>query len=218
MRRIRILLADDMAVIRQGLRAMLERAEDLRVVAEAADGPEAVRLARATRPDAALLDEDMPGGGGVDAVRALRREFPHIEAIIMAERLDEARVLRAIEAGAMGYVCKDIPAPNLAAAIRAVTSGRVFFHPDVTRQLVDNLGRLIREQQGLPEIASAGLTRRQFDVLVELANGATYGQIADKLLVAEGTVKAHMHNILRKLGCRNRTQLVAYVLRKGLIK
>jgi len=197
---------------------MLERAEDLQVVAEAANGPEAVRVARAERADAALLDEDMPGGDGIEAARAIKREAPHTQTIVMAERLDEARVLRAIEAGATGYICKDIPASNLAGAIRAVCSGRAFFHPDMSRQLVDNLGRLIREQRSRPELAATGLTRRQFDILVELANGSTYGQIADKLVVAEGTVKAHMHNILRKLGCRNRTQLVAYVLRKGLIK
>ncbi|HET9001376.1 MAG TPA: response regulator transcription factor [bacterium] len=218
MERTRIVLADDMAVIRQGVRAMLSAVDDVEIVGEAADGEEAVRLACELKPDAVLIDQDMPRCDGIEATRHLKQAMPDVEIIVMTDRLDEAKALEATEAGATGYILKDIPAPNLAAALRSVCNGRAFFHPEITRKLIDNLGRLIREGRTRKNVEPEGLTRRQFDILVELAKGSTYGQIASKFVVTEGTIKTHIHNILRKLGCHNRTQLVAYVLRKGLIK
>jgi DNA-binding NarL/FixJ family response regulator len=218
MRRTRILLADDMAVVRQGVRAMLGAVEDLEIIGEAADGEEAVRLARELTPDAVLMDQDMPRCDGIEATRLLKQEMPEVEIIVMTDRLDDVKALQATEAGATGYILKDIPAANLAAAVRSVCNGRAFFHPEITRKLMDNLGRLSREERTRKQDNLEGLTPRQFDILVELAKGSTYSQIATKFVVTEGTIKTHIHNILRKLGCHNRTQLVAYVLRKGLIK
>ena len=218
MKRTRIVLADDMTVVRQGVRAMLSAVEDVEIVGEAADGEEAVRLARDLKPDAVLMDQDMPYCDGIEATRILKQAMPNVEVVVMTDHLDDAKALQATEAGATGYILKDIPAPNLAAALRSVCNGRAFFHPEITRKLMFAFARLMREQRARQQIRSEGLTQRQFDILVEVAKGSTYCEIANKFVVAEGTVKTHIHNILRKLGCNNRTQLVAYVLRKGLIK
>lgn len=207
-----------MAVVRQGVRAMLSAVEDMEIVGEAADGEEAVRLTCELKPDAVLMDQDMPRCDGIEATRLVKQAAPDVEIIVMTDHLDGAKALQAAEAGATGYILKDIPAPNLAAAVRSVCNGRAFFHPEMTRKLLDSLGRLIREQRTRKHDASETLTPRQFDILVELAKGSTYSQIASKFVVTEGTIKTHIHNIFRKLGCHNRTQLVAYVLRKGLIK
>ena len=135
----------------------------------------------------------------------------------MTDRLDEVKALQAIEAGATGYILKDIPIGNLTAAFRSVCNGRAFFHPEITRKLIARLMHLTREQRARMRLESEGLTTRELDILIELAKGGTDREIAGKLVVAEGTVKTHIRHILRKLGVRNRTQAVAYVLRKGLI-
>lgn len=197
---------------------MLTPVEDMEIVGEAANGEEVVRLARELRPDALLIDQDMPGWDGIEATRALKQVAPEVEVIVMTDRLDHQKALQAAEAGATGYILKDIPATNLAAALRSVCNGRAFVHPEITRKLLDSLGRLIREQRARNQVESGGLTPRQMDILTEVTKGSTYGQIASKFVVTEGTIKTHVHNIFRKLGCHNRTQLVAHVLRSGLVK
>ncbi|MGH2406020.1 MAG: LuxR C-terminal-related transcriptional regulator [bacterium] len=127
------------------------------------------------------------------------------------------KALEAIEAGATGYVLKDIPATNLLAALRSVCNGRAFFHPEITRKLMDRLGRLTREERSR-QMEAEGLTTRELEILAELTKGSKDKQIAAKFTVTEGTVKTHIGHILKKLSCQNRTQAVAYVLRKGLIK
>lgn len=218
MGRTRVLLVDDMRVIRQGIRAMLSAADDMEIVGEASDGEEGIRLTRELKPDVVLMDQDMPKSDGLEATRILKRTMPGIEIIIMTDRLDGGKALQAIEVGATGYILKDIPASNLATALRSVCNGRAFIHPEITRKLMDNLGRMMREQQGRQRLEPDGLTQRQFDILVELTHGGSYAEIAGKFALTEGTIKTHVHNILAKLGCHNRSQLVAYVLRKGLVK
>ncbi len=214
---IRVLLADDMALIRHGVRALLSTVDDVEIVAEVATAEEAVRQTREVTPDVVLMDQDMPGDG-LRATRSIKEALPEVEVIVMTDRLDDMKALQAIDAGATGYVLKDIPMTNLAAALRAVCNGRAFFHPEITRKLMERLAHLSREQRSRMRLESEGLTARELDILIELARGSTDREIAAKFVIAEGTVKTHLRHILRKLGARNRTQAVAYVLRKGLIE
>jgi len=217
MKPIRVLLADDLMLIRHGIRALLSSVEDVDIVGEVSTADDAVRLARELVPDVVLMDQDMPGDGLV-ATRSIKEQLPDIEIIVMTDRLDDVKALQAIDAGATGYILKDIPAANLTAAFRAVCNGRAFFHPEITRKLMERLVSLSREQRSRMRLESDGLTAREMDVLMELAKGNTDREIAAKFVVAEGTVKTHIRHILRKLGARNRTQAVAYVLRKGVIQ
>jgi DNA-binding NarL/FixJ family response regulator len=218
MKRTRVVIADDVEATRHDLRAMLATVGSVEVLGEAADGVGALRLAAELKPDAILMDQDMPRCDGIEATRRIKQSLPDVEIVIISDRLDEAKALQATEAGAMGYVLKDIPAPHLATAVHAVCEGRAFFHPAITRKLVDRLRRLSVEQSARAKGGTEHLTPRQFAILVEMANGSTYSEIADKFVVTEGTIKTHIHNILRRLDCHNRTQLVAYALRSGLIK
>jgi len=217
MKPIRVLLADDLMLIRHGIRALLSSVEDVDIVGEVSTADDAVRLARELVPDVVLMDQDMPGDGLV-ATRSIKEQLPDIEIIVMTDRLDDVKALQAIDAGATGYILKDIPAANLTAALKAVCNGRAFFHPEITRKLMERLVSLSREQRTRMRLESEGLTPRELDILMELAKGSTDREIAAKFVVAEGTVKTHIRHILRKLGARNRTQAVAYVLRKGVIQ
>lgn len=197
---------------------MLAPVEDLAIVGEARDGEETVRLGLELRPDVVLIDQEMPQYDCLEAIKELKEAMPNVEIIVMADRIDEEKALQAIEAGAMGYILKDIPAANLAGALRSVCNDQGFFHPGVMRRLADRLKGLIRENQTLQRLESEGLTKREFEILVELTRGSTYNGIASTFVINLSTVKTHVQNIFRKLGCRNRSQVVAYVLRKGLVK
>jgi DNA-binding NarL/FixJ family response regulator len=214
---IRVLLADDLALVRQGIRALLSAVEDVEIVAEAASTEDVVRLVGEKAPNVVLMDQDMPSNT-LQATRAIKEASPQIEVVIMTDRLDDVKALQAIEAGATGYILKDIPVANLAAALRAVCNGRAFFHPEVTRKMMERLLQITREQRSKLRLESEGLTQREMEILIELARGSTDREIATKFFLAEGTVKTHIRHILRKLGVRNRTQAVAYVLRRGLIQ
>lgn len=217
MKPIRVLLADDLMLIRHGIRSLLSSVEEVEIVGEVATADDAVRLAKELVPDVVLMDQDMPGDGLL-ATRSIKESLPDVEIIVMTDRLDDVKALQAIDAGATGYILKDIPAMNLTSALRAVCNGRAFFHPEVTRKLMERLASLSREQRTRMRLESEGLTARELDILMELAKGSTDREIAAKFVVAEGTVKTHIRHILRKLGARNRTQAVAYVLRKGVIQ
>src|SRR3989304_409104 len=139
MKPIRLLLADDLMLIRHGIRALLSSVEDVDIVGEVSTADDAVRLARELVPDVVLMDQDMPGDG-LAATRSIKEQLPDIEIIVMTDRLDDVKALQAIDAGAPGYILKDIPAANLTAALKAVCNGRAFFHPEITRKLMERLG------------------------------------------------------------------------------
>jgi len=214
-KRLRVLLADHLKLVREGLHALLSHIADVEVVGEADTADNAVSLARELQPDVILIEQDMPGNSLV-ATRLIKAGMPNIEIIVMTDRVSEGKAFQAIEAGATGYVLKDIPVASLASAVRAVSNGRAFFHPEVTRKLLERLGPS-REQRARLLLKLEGLTRRELDILAELARGNTDREIAAKFVLSEGTVKTHIRHILKKLGARNRTQAVAKVLRKGII-
>lgn len=205
---IRILIADDHSVVRQGLRMFLGLDNDLQVVGEASDGSEALRLARQVRPDVVLMDLMMPVMDGIMATQAIRRELPEVEVIALTSVLEDASVVGAVRAGAIGYLLKDTQADELCRAIKAAAAGQVQLSPKVA-------GRLMREVRA-PENPEA-LTERETEVLRLLAQGRANKEIAATLHVSETTVKTHVSNILMKLGVPSRTQAALYAVRIGLV-
>jgi DNA-binding NarL/FixJ family response regulator len=205
---IRLLIADDHAMVRQGLRAFLCLSEDLETVGEAADGREAVDLAHELRPDVVLMDLLMPGVDGISATAAIRRELPAVEVLALSGYLEDHLIGDALHAGAVGYLLKDTDADELQRAVRAAAAGQVQLSPAVA-------ARLIRDSQ-LPS-SPPQLTRREEEVLVLLARGRANGQIARELHIAPQTVKTHVSNILAKLKSQSRTQAALYAMRVGLV-
>lgn len=216
---LRVLVVDDMTLVRQGIHTLLKGRDMVEIVGEAADAQEAVELTRQLDPDVILLDQDMPGLDTPQAVTLLKQQRAQVEVIVLSESADEERAFRVLEAGASGYVLKDISADNLLRAIHGVCNGRTVMHPYITRQLIERFRVLMRERATVRDGAHlTGLTSRELEVIVEMAKGSTDREIGQKARLAESTVKSHIRSILRKIGARNRTQAVAYVLRKGLMR
>jgi NarL family two-component system response regulator LiaR len=206
---IRVLIVDDHSVVRQGLRMFLSLDSELDVIAEAADGQEAISLARKFKPDVVLMDLLMPGMDGIAATQAIRQEMPDVEVIALTSVLEDEAVIGAIRAGAIGYLLKDTKSDELCRAIKCAAAGQVQLSPQAA-------ARLVREVQApeRPEV----LTERETDVLRSLAMGKTNKEIASELYISEATVKTHISNILRKLGVTSRTQAALYALRIGLVR
>ncbi|HEU5098929.1 MAG TPA: response regulator transcription factor [Roseiflexaceae bacterium] len=205
---IRILIADDHSVVRQGLRMFLGLDPELEVIGEARDGAEALAMARQLRPDVVLIDLLMPVMDGIAAISAIRRELPDVEAIALTSVLDDNSVVGAVRAGAIGYLLKDTEADDLRRAIKAAAAGQVQLSPKAA-------ARLMREVRA-PDSPEA-LTEREIDVLRLLAQGQANKQIAGSLRIGEKTVKTHVSNILAKLGVPSRTQAALYAVRIGLV-
>jgi NarL family two-component system response regulator LiaR len=205
---IHILIADDHKVVRHGLRMFLEVDPELVVVGEAADGAEAVRLAEQLRPDIVLMDLLMPVMDGIAATATIRREMPEIEVLALTSVLEDASVVGAVRAGAIGYLLKDTEAEALCRAIKAAVEGQVQLTPHAAARLMQAVS--------VPESPQA-LTERETDVLRLLAQGQANKQIARSLHIAEKTVKVHVSNILSKLGVQSRTQAALYAIRIGLV-
>jgi two-component system, NarL family, response regulator LiaR len=214
---IRILIADDHAVVRQGLRTFLELQEDLEVVGDASDGEEAVAAARDERPDVVLMDLVMPGLDGVAATRRILASRPSTRVLALTSFVDDDRVLPAVRAGATGYLLKDVEPAELVRAIRTVHEGGVLLHPAVTERVMRELG----EGPGAQEAARPSaptLTPREHEVLESIANGSSNKLIARELGIAEKTVKAHVGSILRKLDVHDRTQAALRAVREGWVR
>lgn len=206
---IRILIVDDHAVVRQGLRMFLKSDRDLLVVAEAEDGAEALRLARDLKPDVVLMDLLMPVLDGIAATEALRRELPETEVLALTSVLEHASITSAIRAGAIGYLLKDTKAADLRRAIKAAAAHQVQLSPAVAVQLMRELRM---PDQHKP------LTEREAEVLRLIAGGRSNKEIARDLGIGEETAKSHVSNILSKLGLASRTQAALYAIRTGLVK
>jgi len=205
---IRIVIADDHAVVREGLRLFLALDPEIEVVADAADGREALRLAGELRPDVVLMDLIMPVMDGIAATQAIRLACPDTEVVALTSVLEDGSVVGAIRAGAIGYLLKTTDAEALRAAIRAAAEGRVQLTPEAA-------GRLVREVRA-PDSPEA-LTDRETDVLRLVAEGKANKEIAQGLGIGEKTVKTHVSNILAKLGVRSRTQAALYAARIGMV-
>jgi NarL family two-component system response regulator LiaR len=207
---IGVLVVDDHAVVREGLRTFLELQDGIAVVGEAADGEEAVRQAEALRPDVVLMDLVMPRLDGVGAMRELRRRLPATRVIVLTSFAEDERLLPAIQAGAAGYLLKNVAPTELARAVRAAHAGEALLDPVVAARLVE----AIAQPPGEP--APERLTGREQEVLRLIARGFSNKRIARELGIAEKTVKTHVGHILGKLGVTDRTQAAVHAVRMGL--
>ena len=217
---IRILLADDQALFREGLHTLLSVQPDFEVVGEAGNGEEAVRLAATLRPDVVLMDLQMPVLDGVAATRQLRTTYPACRVIVLTTFDDDEYVFEGLRAGAMGYLLKDTPSAKLAEAIRAAARGESFLEPSVAAKVVAEFTRLSSPSRPAAPPAqplAEPLSDRELEVLRRVAQGESNKEIAAALYLAEGTVKNHLTNILGKLGVTDRTQAALKGKELGLI-
>ena len=212
---IRLLLADDHAVVRSGLRLLLEAQPDMAIVGEAENGADAIRRAIELAPDVVLMDVEMPGMNGIEATRRIRAEAPATAVLALTMYEDDQYFFEMLRAGAAGYVPKRAAPDELVSAIRAVSRGEVFLYPSLAGRLVqDYLQRRAVEEQAPP---ADELTPREQEVLTLIAQGLSNNEIGDQLVISAKTVDRHRENIMRKLNLHNRVDLVKYALRKGLI-
>jgi NarL family two-component system response regulator LiaR len=209
---IRILITDDHAIVREGLRALIMGKPDMELVGEAADGEEAVLKARALRPDVILMDLVMPRKNGIEAIEEIKRENPDARILVLTSFAEDDQVLSAIKTGALGYLLKDSSPQELIEAIRCVYRGESSLHPAVARKLILGFGH---QQNARPGVSA--LTEREMEVLKLVARGLSNQAVAEQLNISEGTVRFHVSNILSKLQLENRTQAVLYALREGLV-
>jgi DNA-binding NarL/FixJ family response regulator len=218
---IRVLLADDQSLVRTGFRMILDEAEDLEVVGEAADGAEAIAAARSARPDVILMDVRMPGTDGVEATRVIRAAAspdsgPRV-IVLTTYDLDEY-VYAGLRAGASGFLLKDALASELLAAIRTVASGETVLAPSAIRRIVERFIQRLPKEAATSGDVLASLTPREREILTLVAQGLSNAEIADRVYVSEGTVKTHVAHLLAKLGLRDRVQAVVLAYESGLVR
>ena len=214
MEKIHVLIADDHALFRKGVRKMLEAEDDMNVVGEAANGAEAVALARKLMPDVVLMDITMPELDGIEVTRTLHREMPHVGVVFVTMFEDDASVIKGLQAGGRGYILKDSGPESMLRAVRAVASGESLLGPTVAEKVMRQFAALDKGQSALVD----DLTPRELDVLKAIAEGRSNKEIAVKLSLSEKTVKNHINNIFSKLHLFDRTQAMLYAIRKGLVK
>lgn len=209
---VRVMLVDDHAVVRQGLRTFLDLQDDITVVGEARDGVEALKLVHEVAPDVVLLDLIMPRMDGIETVRRMKAARPQTQIIILTSFGDDQKVFAAIRSGAAGFLLKDVSPGDLAAAIHAAQRGEASLAPGIATKLMQEIavgGNATNEEQPL--------TEREFAVLALIAQGRSNKQISEELTISEKTVKTHVSNILTKLHLEDRTQAAIYALREGLV-
>ena len=210
---IRVLIVDDHAVVRTGLKVFLDLQPDMDVVGEAADGSEGVAMARRLEPDVVLMDLLMPNMDGVTAIGRIKAELPEIEIVTMTSFIEEEKVTSALEAGASGYVLKDADAEEVAAAVRAAYAGEVHLDPAVARLLAQRM----RDRKSPKDELAEPLTEREKDVLRLLGQGMSNKEIGAALFITERTARTYVSNILGKLGLASRTQAALYAVEHKLV-
>jgi two-component system response regulator DegU len=222
---IRVLIADDHALLREGLRRILELEPDLEVVGEASDGEEALQKAKELLPNVILMDIHMPGMGGLEATRAIREHVPSADIIVLTIHDGDEYVVEMVNAGAKGYVLKDVEPATVVEAIHRVHEGESFIPSDLMVKVFREFQRISAYQRGIsdaptdhPGVQDERLTARELEVLQHIVYGETNKEIAASLFISEKTVKNHVTNILRKLGLSDRTQAAVYALRHGLVR
>lgn len=209
---IRILIADDHPVVREGLRALIAAKPGMEIVGEAADGAEAVLKARSLQPDVILLDLVMPHQNGIEAITEIKHENPDARILVLTSFAENDKLFPAIKAGALGYLLKDSSAQELLQAIRDVYQGKASLHPSIALKVIRELNQ---PTENLPPTEEP-LTEREVEVLSLVAQGLSNQEIAESLVISAGTVRLHVSNILGKLHLANRTQAALYALREGL--
>jgi len=212
---IRIILAEDHAVMRRGLRLVLEEQKDFQVVGEAGDGREAVALVESLKPDVAVLDITMPNMNGIEAARQISAKQPGVSIVVLSMHSDEGYVLRALKAGARGYLLKESPEADLIHAIRSVSQGKAFFSPAVSRMLVEDYVRQLQDKD--IEDSYELLTQRERELLQLIAEGKSNKDVANMLNLSLYTVETHRGNIMEKLNLHSVPELILYAVRKGVI-
>jgi len=210
-RPIRVMIVDDQPVVRSGLSAFLAAYDDLELVGEAADGEAAVHACRRLRPDVVIMDMKMPRMDGAEATMAIRERQPEVQIIALTSFKDEAMIQRALDAGAIGYLLKNISSDALVKAVRAASVGRPTLSPEATQTLIQKATRGRSCQLG------DDLTAREREVLARMVQGANNGQIAEQLVVSRSTIKFHVSNILSKLAAQSRTEAVALAVQNDLV-
>lgn len=209
-RRIRVLVVDDHAVVREGLRTFLDMLPDIELAGEAASGREALEAVEKKRPDIVLMDLVMPEMDGIETTRRIRAGHPEVRVIVLTSFAEEDKIFPAIRAGAMAYLLKDVTPGELADTIRAVARGEPRLHPDITRKVLSGIAG------GEPgQTAIEALTEREVEVLRCLARGLANKEIASELFISDKTVKTHISNILAKLNLADRTQAAVYAVKHG---
>ncbi|OTA40521.1 MAG: DNA-binding response regulator [Symbiobacterium thermophilum] len=222
---IRVLLVDDHAILREGIRYLLSASGEVEVIGEAQDGVEALEMVEKLRPDAVLMDIAMPRMNGIEATKELKKRHPDLPVLILSMYDSEEYVLPILRAGAAGYVLKRAAAQELVSALKAVTQGQVILHPDVARTVMDNLQA--QESPPAPPAAPKGaseaqaqlaqLTEREREVLTLIAHGLTNQQIAERLFISIKTVQAHRANLMEKLDLHDAVELTKFAIKSGLL-
>jgi two-component system, NarL family, response regulator NreC len=215
MKKLRILLADDHIVMRTGLRALLERQPNLEVVGESENGRETVALAASLQPDVVVMDVGMPVLNGIEATQTIVTQCPTIAVVILSMHADESYVMRALKAGARGYLLKDSGAADLISAIQAVSQNKSFFSPKVSRILAEDYIRVLKQKGAVDSYDL--LTSREREILQLLAEGKANKEVATDLNISPYTVETHRSHIMEKLNLHNPAELILYAVRKGII-
>ncbi len=214
MEKIKVLIADDHSMVRQGLKQILELEDDIEVIAQAANGEEAVKLARNYIPDVILMDINMPGTNGLQAIKELKQDKSFFKVIVLTIHQDREYLFKTLQMGAEGYVLKDAEPSVLIEAIRNVNKGQSFIQPNMTRELVREFNRVTLHERDKSEENS--LTSREVEVLELIAEGMINKEIAKQLYISEKTVKNHVSNIFKKLNVSDRTQAAIYAFKHNL--